>query len=112
MAKDAGKKAAAAKRLTKAQIVGEIAEKTELSKKDVGAVFEALKELVKRELGKKGPGEFVIPDLLKMKVKNIPAKPARKGKDPFSGQEKTFPAKPASKKVRATPLKKLKDLVN
>lgn len=111
MAKDAGKKAAA-KRMTKAQIVGEIAEKTELSKKDVGAVFESLKELVKRELGKKGPGEFVIPDLLKMRVKVVPAKPAGKRKNPFTGEEQSFPAKPASKKVRATPLKKLKDLVN
>lgn len=111
MAKDGGKKAAA-KRMTKAQIVAEIAEKTELSKKDVGAVFESLKDLVKRELGKKGPGEFVVPDLLKMKVKNIPARPARKGINRFTNEEVTFAAKPASKKVRATPLKKLKDLVN
>lgn len=108
MAKDA----AAQKRMTKAQIVGEIAEKTELSKKDVAKVFEGLKDLVKRELGKKGPGEFVIPDLIKLKIRKIPARPARKGIDPFTKQEKTFPAKPASKKVRASALKKLKDLVN
>lgn len=110
MAKDGGKKAAA-KRLTKAQIVAEIAEKSELSKKDVGAVFEQLKELVKRELGKKGPGEFVIPDLLKLKVKVIPARPAEKKMNHFTKKEQLFPARPASKKVRATPLKKLKDLV-
>ncbi len=108
MAKDA----AAQKRLTKAQIVAEISEKTELSKKDVAKVFEGLKDLVKRELGKKGPGEFVIPDLIKLKVRKIPARAARKGIDPFTKQEKTFPAKPASKKVRASALKKLKDLVN
>ncbi|MFO0696796.1 MAG: HU family DNA-binding protein [Polyangiales bacterium] len=108
MAKDA----AAQKRMTKAQIVGEIAEKTELSKKDVAKVFEGLKDLVKRELGKKGPGEFVIPDLIKLKIRKIAARPARKGIDPFTKQEKTFPAKPASKKVRASALKKLKDLVN
>jgi nucleoid DNA-binding protein len=103
---------ATAKRMTKAQIVGELAEKTGLSKKDVQAVFDQLRELVKKELGKRGPGEFVIPDLLKLKVKKVAAKPKRKGKDPFTGEEKEFPAKPASKKVRATPLKKLKDLVN
>jgi nucleoid DNA-binding protein len=103
---------ATAKRMTKAQIVGELAEKTNLSKKDVQAVFDQLRELVKKELGKRGPGEFVIPDLLKLKVKKVAAKPKRKGKDPFTGEEKEFPAKPASKKVRATPLKKLKDLVN
>jgi nucleoid DNA-binding protein len=103
---------ATAKRMTKAQIVGELAEKTGLSKKDVQALFDQLRELVKKELGKRGPGEFVIPDLLKLKVKKVAAKPKRKGKDPFTGEEKEFPAKPASKKVRATPLKKLKDLVN
>jgi nucleoid DNA-binding protein len=103
---------ATAKRMTKAQIVGELSEKTGLAKKDVSNVFEQLRELVKKELGKRGPGEFVIPDLLKLKVKKVAAKPKRKGIDPFTGQEKEFPAKPASKKVRATPLKKLKDLVN
>ena len=103
---------ATAKRMTKAQIVGELSEKTGLAKKDVSNVFEQLRELVKKELGKRGPGEFVIPDLLKLKVKKVAAKPKRKGIDPFTKQEKEFPAKPASKKVRATPLKKLKDLVN
>lgn len=103
---------ATAKRMTKAQIVGELSEKTGLAKKDVANVFEQLRELVKKELGRRGPGEFVIPDLLKLKVKKVAAKPKRKGIDPFTKQEKEFPAKPASKKVRATPLKKLKDLVN
>jgi nucleoid DNA-binding protein len=106
------KKDAGAKRMTKAQIVAEIADKTGLSKKDVGAVFDNLKDLVKAQLGKKGPGEFVIPDLLKLKVKNIAAKPAHKGIDPFTKKERTFAAKPALRKVRASALKKLKDLIN
>jgi nucleoid DNA-binding protein len=101
-----------AKRMTKAQIVGEIAEKSGLAKKEVQAVFDGLRELVKRELGKRGPGEFVIPDLLKMKIKKIAARPAGKRMNPFTKQEQMMPAKPASKKVRATPLKKLKDMVN
>ena len=103
---------AAGKRMTKAQIMGELAEKTGLSKKDVANVFDSLRELVKKELGRRGPGEFVIPDLIKLKVKKVPARPARKGINPFTGQEQMFAAKPASKKVRATALKKLKDLVN
>ena len=102
----------AAKRMTKSQIVGEISDKTGLAKKEVSAVFENLRDLVKRELGKKGPGEFVIPDLLKLRIRNIPAKPKREGINPFTKQPQTFPAKPAQRKVRATALKKLKDLIS
>ena len=102
----------AAKRMTKSQIIAELAEKSNISKKDVGTVFAGLSELIRRELGKKGPGEFVVPDLFKLKVKTLPAKKERKGIDPFTKQERVFPAKPASKKIRATALKKLKDLVS
>ena len=110
----ASKKAAPAaggKKMTKSQVIGALSEKTGISKKDVSGIFVNLSELIKRELGKKGPGEFVVPDLLKLKVRNIPAKPKRKGINPFTGQEVTFPAKPASRKIRATALKKLKDMV-
>lgn len=101
-----------AKRLTKAQIIAEIAEKVGLSKKQIGETFEALSGLIKRELGKKGPGEFVVPDLLKLKVKETPAKKAETRKNPFTGEMKPYPAKPASRKVRASAVKKLKDLIN
>ncbi len=103
---------AAGKRMTKAQIMSEIADKSGLTKKEVSGVFENLRDVVKRELGRRGPGEFVIPDLIKLKVKKVPARPAREGINPFTGEKQMFAAKPASKKVRATPLKKLKDLVN
>jgi nucleoid DNA-binding protein len=98
-------------RMTKSQIISEIADKTGITKKDVSAVFSNLQELIRRELGKRGPGEFVIPDMFKLKVRAIPARKERKGIDPFTKQERTFPAKPASKKIRATALKKLKDLI-
>lgn len=103
---------AAGKRMTKAQIMSEIADKSGLTKKEVSGVFQNLQDVVKRELGRRGPGEFVIPDLIKLKVKKVPARPAREGINPFTGEKQMFAAKPASKKVRATPLKKLKDLVN
>lgn len=104
---------ATAKRLTKAQIISELAEKTNLTKKDVAAVFDELRELIRRELTKRGsPEEFVIPDLLKLKVKKVKATKAGTYINRFTGEEKHREAKPASKKVRATPLKKLKDLVN
>ena len=102
---------AAPKRMTKSQIIADISEKTGISKKDAGNVFAVLSELIKRELGKKGPQEFVVPDLFKLKVRTIPARKERKGIDPFTKLERTFPAKPAQKKIRATALKKLKDLV-
>jgi nucleoid DNA-binding protein len=103
---------ATGKRMTKAQIIAELSEKTGLAKKDVQGVFAVMLELIKRELGKKGPGEFVVPDMMKLKIRNIAARKERKGIDPFTKEERIFPAKPASKKVRATPLKKLKDLVS
>ena len=77
----------------------------------VNGVFDALQDLVKKELGRRGPGEFVIPDMVKLKVRKVPAKPARMGRNPATGEEMMLPPKPASKKIRATPLKKLKDLV-
>ena len=71
---------AAGKRMTKAQIMSELADKSGLTKKEVTGVFAALQDLVKKELGRRGPGEFVIPDMIKLKVRKIPAKPARMGR--------------------------------
>jgi nucleoid DNA-binding protein len=99
------------KRLTKAQVFADIAERTGLEKKDVQSVFTALMDLIERELGAEGPGEVILPDLVKLKVKVTDARPEHVGKDPFSGDQRTFPAKPASRKVKATALKPLKDRV-
>jgi len=98
------------KRLTKAQIIAELSEKSGVSKKDVQTLLSELLNLVERELGEQGPGEFVVPDLVKFKVKVVPAKEAYVGLDPFTKQEREFPAKPASRKVRATPGSRLKKL--
>ncbi len=98
------------KRMSKAQFITELSDKTGVAKKDVQNLLTELLALVERELGEKGPGEFVIPDIVKLKVKVVPAKPAHKGLDPFTKQERDFPAKPASRKVRAAPLKRLKQL--
>jgi DNA-binding protein HU-beta len=98
------------KRMSKTQVIAELAEKTGVQKKDVQTVLAGLLSLAERELGAKGPGEFIVPDLVKLKVKVVAAKPAHKGVDPFTKQEREFPAKPASRKVRAAPLKPLKQL--
>lgn len=103
---------AASKKMTKAQVVGELADKTTLSKKDIGGVFTALNDIIKRELGGRGPGEFVIPDLLKLKAVKKPAVKEHQRPDPFNpGKMMTVKAKPQMKKIRATALKKLKDLI-
>jgi DNA-binding protein HU-beta len=95
---------------TKSEILTQIAKDTELSKKQVSAVFESLNVLLKKSL--RGAGVFTIPGLLKLKVVKKPATKARKGINPFTGEETTFKAKPASKKVRAAALKSLKEMVN
>jgi nucleoid DNA-binding protein len=97
-------------RMSKTQIITELSDKTGVSKKDVQSVFGELLVLIERELGAQGPGEFVIPDLVKLKVKEVPATPARTGLDPFTKQEREFAAKPASRKVRASPGTRLKKL--
>ena len=95
---------------TKSEIVATITKDTDLSRKQVAAVFESLNGIIKKSL--RGPGLFTLPGLLKMKVVKKPATPARQGINPFTKQPTTFKAKPASKKVRVLPLKGLKAFVN
>jgi len=107
--------AAKPKRMTKAAIINELAEQTGLTKREVTSVFTALNEIIKRELGSRGPKEFVIPDLLKLKLKITEAQKGKKFRNPGvkAGEPNEWIIKdvPRSKKIRATPLKKLKDLV-
>lgn len=95
---------------TKSEIFAYIAEKTNLKRKDVVAVFDALQDLIQRDL-KKGPGIVNLAGLMKIKVVNKPAVPARKGINPFTKEEVVFKAKPARNVVKIQPLKTLKDMV-
>ncbi|MBV8382526.1 MAG: HU family DNA-binding protein [Planctomycetaceae bacterium] len=88
-----------------------LAETTGLGKNQVAAVFAALGALIAKELGKNGPGQVVLPGLLKLKVVRKPATKARSGTNPFTGAPMTIPAKPARNVVRALPLKALKEMV-
>jgi nucleoid DNA-binding protein len=96
-------------KMTKSQIFTEIGENTELSRKQVAAVFDELELLVARSIAKRGLGEFTIPGLMKVTTVKKPAKKARKGVNPFTGEEQMFKAKPASIAVKVRPLKKLKE---
>ncbi len=100
-----------AKSRTKAEIYAALAESSGVSKKQVATLFDNLVNLIKTDLGKKGPGQFTVPGLIKLKVAIKPATKARRGVDPFTKQMRDYPAKPASRTVRARALKALKDMV-
>jgi DNA-binding protein HU-beta len=95
---------------TKSEILAQISKDTDLSRKQVSGVFDSLNTQIKKSL--RSNGLFTIPGLLKLKVVKKPASKAREGVNPFTGEKMTFKAKPASKKVRALPLKNLKGFVN
>ncbi len=99
------------KALNKSQLATTLSEKTSMSKAQVNSVVTALDEVMRKELGKKGPGVFILPGLLKLTVTKKPATKARPGKNPFTGAEITIAAKPARNVVRARVLKGLKDAV-
>lgn len=98
-----------AERQNKTQILNQIVESTELSRKQVQSVLDELSNIIEGHIKKKGVGEFVLPGLLKITTVKKPATKARKGINPFTGEEVTFKAKPASTSVKVRPLKKLKE---
>lgn len=99
-----------AERQNKTQMLQQIADSTELSKKQVQAVLDELTNIIEGHIKKKGVGEFVFPGLLKITTVKKPATKARKGINPFTGEEVMFKAKPASTSVKVRPLKKLKEM--
>ena len=105
-------RSAGTKPRTKSQIIGEISEKTGLTRKEVSSVFETMSGLIKKDIGRRGgPGIFTVPGLMKIRVVRKPATKARKGINPFTGEPTVFQAKPARNVVKIRPLKALKDLV-
>jgi len=126
MAKKAAKKKAPAKKapaaapkvkaisekLTKTQIVGALADNTGLTKKQVSAVMDAMNNLIEGSIKKRGAGEFTIPGMMKITTVRKPAVKARKGINPFTGEETMFKAKPATTAVKIRPLKKMKEFAN
>ena len=95
--------------LTKAGLVSHLAETTGVAAKDVRAVLASLDDTIAGSMSKRGVGSFTLPGMLKITATKVPAKPRRKGINPFTKEEQWFAAKPASVKVKVRPLKKLKD---
>jgi nucleoid DNA-binding protein len=97
-------------RYSKTQIIDEIAASTALTRKQVAGVLDGLTEIIAAHVKKNSVGEFVLPGLMKISTVRKPAVKARKGINPFTKEEVTFKAKPASTVVKVRPLKKLKDM--
>jgi len=95
--------------MSKSGLVEYIASASAVAAKEVRAVMAAFEGAVLGSVNKNGARSFVLPGLLKVTVTQVPAKPKRKGINPFTKQEQIFAAKPASVRVKVRPLKKLKD---
>ena len=93
----------------KTTLVAHLAEQSGVEPKAARAVLAALETAILGSVHKKGSGEFTLPGVLKIGLQQVPAKKKRFGKDPFTGEERWFPAKPASVKIKTRSLKKLKD---
>src|SRR5262245_14730768 len=102
------------KPMSKGQIVSELADRTELSRKQVGRLLEELASLIEQHVSKRSVGMFTLPGLLKIKIVHRPARPARRGvPNPFRpGETMDVAAKPASRKVKVLPLTKLKSMIS
>src|SRR5262245_23998770 len=100
-----------AKSMTKSAMYQDLAEKTGLSKKQIGGVFDALTSFIHEQVGKKGPGVMTLPGLLKVKRIEKPATKARPGRNPATGETIMIAAKPKRTVVKALCLKALKEMV-
>ena len=105
------KKTTEVKPMTKTQIFGTISDDTGLTRKEVASVFESMTGLVKKQIGRRGPGTFTVPGLMKIVKQHKPRRAARKGVNPFTGEEMMFKAKPAHNVVKVRALKALKEMV-
>lgn len=100
-----------AKPATKSAVYQEMATRTGLTKKQVAHFFDQLSEYIQDEIGKKGPGVFTLPNLLKIKKVEKPATKARMGRNPQTGEPMMIKAKPKRTVVKALALKGLKEMV-
>ena len=98
--------------MTKSQLLTALSDGTGLSKRDCSAVLDELSSVIHRHLKRRGAGTFTMPGLMKVKTQRKPAVKARKGINPFTGEETMFKAKPARTVVKIQPLKGLKDMVD
>jgi len=99
------------KRMSKSQFVTTLVEKSGLTKKQATSALDTMNAMVAQQLGKQGPGEVLIPGLLKLIVVDKPATREHKGVNPFTKEPMTYKAKAARKVIKVRPLKALKDAI-
>ena len=98
-------------RMNKSQFVASLAEKSGLDKKQAALALDAINIMVAQQLSKQGPGEVLIPGLLKLNVVEKPATPKHEGVNPFTKEPMTYKAKAARKVIKVRPLQALKDAI-
>lgn len=98
-------------KMSKAQILSHLAEQTGLTRAQVDSVLDELEVLMMRHIKKRAVGEFTLPGLLKIRSVKRPATKKRMGRNPATGEQIEIAAQPATTRVRATPLKRLKEMV-
>jgi nucleoid DNA-binding protein len=99
------------KRLSKSQFVTTLAEKSGLNKKQASSALDTINAIVAQQLGKQGPGEVLIPGLLRLNVIDKPATRQHEGVNPFTKEPMTYKAKAAHKVIKVRILKALKDAI-
>ncbi len=99
------------KALTKGQLFNALAGSTGIARKEIANLFDHLGVVIGAHFKKQGPGQFTLPGLVKITLKHKPATKARKGTNPFTGEEMLFKAKPSRNVIKVRPLQKLKEMV-
>ncbi len=98
-------------RMSKSQFVTTLAEKSGLNKKQAASALDTINVMVAQQLSKQGPGEVLIPGLIKLNIVEKPATPKHEGVNPFTKQPMTYQARAARKVIKVRPLKALKDAI-
>ncbi len=99
------------KAMTKGQLLTTLAGTTGMARKEISSMLDSLTDIIAVHMKKQGPGQFTLPGLAKITVKHKPATKARKGVNPFTGEEMMFKAKPSRNVVKVRPLQRLKEMV-
>ena len=97
--------------MSKSTMIKAMTDATGLAKRDVVSVIDCLTQVIEKHVKTGGPGSFVMPGLMKIKVVKKAARPARKGVNPFTGEEIMIKARPAYKAIKIKALKKMKEMV-
>lgn len=96
--------------MTKTELERAVADRAGVDKRTAATVLDALEEVVTKEV-RAGQAVTIRPGFIKVSRKDVKARKAREGVNPFTGEPTTFKARPASKTAKLTALKKLKDAV-